>query len=192
MKLFNAGFTTKQQQKDTLTYINRAYEAYRSCITDLLWEIPHEEQTEAQSRIYWSIPRAAYLLKLKHVDAILAIFPAASPYLEEMLKLAELRRVVKIQEVVKPDKEGAEMQAKAAHVHVTILERMQRLGRQYEKALTLPDLFGGLNVHANVHVVTNQHGTRYLRAFYYLDGKLTPLPLIIAAHEAHARKKKDK
>ena len=57
---------------------------------------------------------------------------------------------------------------------------------QYNNALRLHDIFGGLPVHANVHYVTNQHGTTFLRAFYYLNGTLTPLSIIIAAAEAKA------
>jgi hypothetical protein len=31
------------------------------------------------------------------------------------------------------------------------------------------------------HHVTNQFGTSFIRCFYYLDGKMTPLNIIMAA-----------
>lgn len=54
------------------------------------------------------------------------------------------------------------------------------------------DLSNDRILHANVHYVTNQHGTTFLRAFYYLNGTLTPLSIIIAAAEAKAREAEGK
>ena len=57
---------------------------------------------------------------------------------------------------------------------------MERLQVRYLEAIDLCELVGdegfrmkGLS--ANSHYVTNEHGTTFLRTFYYLQGKLTPL-----------------
>lgn len=40
------------------------------------------------------------------------------------------------------------------------------------------EVFGSLPVSMNWHYVTNQFGTSFIRVFYYMAGKLTPLSMI--------------
>jgi hypothetical protein len=59
---------------------------------------------------------------------------------------------------------------------------------QYARGLELHEIFGNLRVSANVHMVRNQHGTTFIRAFYYMDGKLTPLNMILAVAQEIQRR----
>ena len=51
--------------------------------------------------------------------------------------------------------------------------------------MKLTEYFGKMDVYANVHIVHGHKGTIFVRAFYYMFGKMTPLNVIIAIHERH-------
>jgi hypothetical protein len=178
-----ASFPSKAAQKAALDKLNRAYTAARDVVRDLIiddanarWPNHCDERTAHFDR--WDMPFDLHQVRDKHV--IVATYwdlRAANI----ITALAALRAEVKAAPVVKVEKADAALTEKAEQVQRSIRDEMERLGKMYAHALEVGRLFNNLPVTANVHMVTNQFGTRFLRAFYYLDGKRMPLNLIIAA-----------
>lgn len=71
----------------------------------------------------------------------------------------------------------------------SLADLMQRRGEQYAHAVKLGEVFGGMPVTANTHWVVNEHGHGFWRTFWYLDGELTPLNVLVAAHQELERRK---
>ncbi|MEN1688726.1 hypothetical protein AAIH59_33125, partial [Pseudomonas aeruginosa] len=84
-------------------------------------------------------------------------------------------------------KMARQVDERVERVQKSIRELMDMRKEQCARGLRLHDLLGGLPVYANVHMVTNQHGTTFMRAFYFLDGVMTPLNVIRAAVAAGCR-----
>ena len=71
----------------------------------------------------------------------------------------------------------------------SLADLMQRRGEQYAHAVKLGEVFGNMPVTANTHWVVNEHGNGFWRTFWYLDGELTPLNVLVAAHQELERRK---
>jgi hypothetical protein len=179
-------FTSKAAQKRVLDRLNKAYEyashayadLYRADLTAKLAGTS-ERDNEAISLFFSSreVPFDLHHVRDLHIDRI----KEYSAELADLVTRArDLRIDTKACEIVAPVKANAAEVAKVAQIHRTIGEEMRRLEKMYHRGLDLGRLFGGLNVYANVHLVTNQHGTNFLRAFYYLEGTRTPLNTLLA------------
>jgi hypothetical protein len=107
---------------------------------------------------------------------LLTAIPSLKDQVQQIEELLELRNTMKDAEIVQPTKTVSAEEK----IMMSIKEIMELRKTQYERGLNLYDLFNGLPVTANVHYVTNQHGTTFLRAFYYMSGVLTPLNVIVA------------
>lgn len=182
---FEAGFTSKAAQQEALRDLNSAFELLKRDITGLVLDIEHDARTADHDDVYWNLADYPHNWKAKHSALALRVFPQTAATVAQIEALVEFRAAVKAAPVVKAERKTDT--AKIEAVTKSIRDLMERRQEQYNNALRLHDIFGGLPVHANVHYVTNQHGTTFLRAFYYLDGQLTPLGIIIAAAEAKAR-----
>ena len=76
------------------------------------------------------------------------------------------------------------MQAeKVETVRRSIIEGMERRKTQDVDGLDMADCFGGLPVTVNARMATNDKGIVFVRHFFYLRGKRTPLKTIIAIAE---------
>lgn len=174
---FEAGFSSKSAKIEALQDVSRAYTTLACSIKD---EILNRgiEQEELHS-LYWNIPMYVHAWRAKHTHQVLNVLPEMAGVAKQIEMLVDLRISVKDADVVpaKRDTNKEEIE----RVSLSVRELMDRRKEQYNAALDLKEVFGGLPVTANVHVVVNQHGTRYIRAFYYLYNKLTPLSVIIAA-----------
>lgn len=178
-----ASFPTKAAQKAALDKMNRAYTAARDVVRDLIiddanarWPNHCDERNAHFDR--WDMPFDLHQIRDKHI--IVATYWDLRAA-QIITALGSLRAEVKAAPVVKVEKADAALTEKTEQVQRSIRDEMERLGKMYAHALEIGRLFNGLPVTANVHMVTNQFGTRFLRAFYYLDGERMPLNLLIAA-----------
>lgn len=180
---FARGFPSKAAQKSATDDLNRAHEICRQDIQNLVLAIDRDARTEAHNNVYWGLADL-HVWKPKHSALVLGTFPEAEPTVRLIEQLVDLRAVIKAAPVVKAERKTDDREAAVTKSVRDIMELRQA---QYAHGLKLHDLFGGLPVHANVHVVTNQHGTTFLRAFYYMNGTLTPLNVILAVLQTKAR-----
>lgn len=187
-------FPSKAAQKRVLDDLNRAYDYARQAVFNLVLTTAPEftgsvEDCYKLRSAYLDehdMPFDLYRTKEEHV-VIAAKF---SDVAAEIIRTARrFRAEVKACAIVPPVKADATVKEAEARVQRTVRGEMDRLGKMYQEALDLGRLFGGLNVSANVHLVTNAYGTTFVRAFYYLEGKRTPLNLILAAADTLAREK---
>lgn len=185
---FAAGFTSKAAQKSATDDLNRAHEACRQSVQNLVLAIDRDARTEAHDNVYWGLADL-HVWKPKHSALVLATFPEAEPTVRMIEQLVDLRAVIKAAPVVKAERKTDDREAAVTKSVRDIMELRQA---QYARGLELHDLFQGLPVTANVHVVTNQHGTTFLRAFYYMNGTLTPLNVILAVLQTKAREAEGK
>lgn len=181
---FARGFTSKAAQKSATDDLNRAHELCRKDIQDLVLNIERDARTEAQNTVYWNLADL-HVWKPKHSELVLATFPEAEQTVRLIEELVALRAAIKAAPVVKAERNP--MAEREAVVTKSVRDLMELRKAQYARGLALHDIFGGLPVHANVHMVTNQHGTTFLRAFYYMNGELTPLNMILAVLDTKAR-----
>lgn len=175
---FNNGFTSKAAKKRTTDHLNRAYDIIEDVLRDKILAMRNgvDDKEEARlSDLYWAIPKL-YQWREKH-NTIFAEFP---DFIEKVAVLDGLRQATKDAEITPIIKEVSEADNKVEAVRKSITEEMERLNKQYIEGLGLAEHFGGLHVSVNAHFVTNAHGTMFLRHFFYLNGKLTALNMIIA------------
>ena len=186
---FNAGFNSKAGQQAALAALNTAYDYRR--------EIARKWQLEAAPRTFegfgydpvrsdWfgarEVPFDHHNVRDKH----LPIFIEAGVPAEHINELRELRAQIKAAPVNAPvRREPSKFEVQARE---TMMELIQRRGEQYLRAIDLAGIFNGLPVSANTHYCVNDHGTGYLRTFWYLAGEFTPLNVIIAAAEELERR----
>lgn len=183
-------YRTKSAQKDALAAMNCAYDAARAVVRDAIIAVANERfPANCHERFdfinQWDMPFDLHQVRDKHI-AIAAYWSLRA---EAIIKaLVALRADVKAAPVV-PVERNTEVADKIEAVQGSIREEMERIGKMYAEALEIGRLFNGLPVTASVHMVTNQYGTTFLRAFYYLAGKRMPINLIIAAAQALADQK---
>jgi hypothetical protein len=185
----DAGFTSKSGQKAAAADVTRAYEMVRREVMDELLALPRdagEWQNPAAADLYWDFPSYPHQWRAKHAAQLLDVLPGREATVAQIAGLVDLRAAILATPVV-PVERKLDGQREAA-VQVSIRDLMARRREQYNRALDLAELFGGLQVSANVHLVTNEHGTTFLRAFFYLRGQFTPLNVILAAADELARR----
>ena len=190
LDLMNAGFSSKAAQKAATDEVGRAYELARRNVMDALLADRSIGGTEAGWKaLYWDFPMYVHQFSDKVAARYVDLFPADVAI---ALRLRELRDAIKAEAIVPPAKD--ERKARAARVIETIKSLMERRKAQYLEAIDLSEVVEeGVVIHgltANSHYVTNEHGTTFLRTFFYLYGKLTPLNSILAGAEEAARRAK--
>jgi hypothetical protein len=182
MSAFDEGFTSNAAKKRALDSINRAYEDLVQGIRDLILVIPRDDRTEEQNALYWGIPMYVHQWRPAHAELAVKLFPNAESTVHVIDHLINLRSTIKDAPLIPVErKANKEIESK---IHETILQIMERRQAQYARGLRLQEIFGQLPVTASVHVVVNQYGTQFLRTFYYMNGTLTPLNVIIAVMQA--------
>ncbi|UAW07599.1 hypothetical protein AIIMSPlu_037 [Pseudomonas phage AIIMS-Plu-RaNi] len=184
---FEAGFTSKAAKQAALGDITRAYELLRAEITSLVLDTAHDERTEAHDDVYWNLPAYPHQWKAKHRTLSLSVFPQTEAVCDQIEELVAFRAAVKDAEVVKVERQADE---RVERVQKSIRETMEQRQADYARGLDLSKLFGGLSVTANVHLVINQHGTTFLRAFYFMHGRMTALGVILAVAQTLAEEAK--
>jgi hypothetical protein len=179
---YNAGFSSKAGQQRAVEDLNRAYDlGVKRMIHDELLQIARDDRAEDWDTLYWGIPDL-HNWKPKH-SALFARFPENVALAEQLIALRASIKAAPVNLPVRAEPSPFEVKARE-----TLMDLMQRRKTQYLEAVALGEVFGGLPVSANTHLVTNDRGTTFLRTFFYLRGELTPLLVIIAAAEELARR----
>ena len=193
---FEAGFPSEAARKRALADVNLAWEKMNDIVrdgilSDAVDKFPHARDYKAA----WE-PRAAWVREAGYWDLTTAHNFRTSKHLGfyeryeqgERARIAfDLRNAIKAAEIVVSVKDEPAKRAEA--VRKSILEEMEARKVQYVRALDLGRLFGGLPVSVNAHWVHGHKGAVFLRHFFYLRGKLTPLNTIMAAADTLARER---
>lgn len=186
---FEAGFASKAAQKRALDELNRAYSIIRQEITDGILKARTADNLTENSADFWAIPFDLHQVREKH----LTIATRYGFEAQDIRNIADLRAAIKGAELAAiPAKPESEI--KAEGIRRSIMEEMERRKAMFVNALELgrimgeifPDRKGAASLHVtvNAHWVHGHKGTDFIRHFFYLNGKLTPLATIIAAAEA--------
>jgi hypothetical protein len=157
-------FAAKAHQKEALDYLNRAYSLVR-------------EQNNSGNTYEncWDIPFDLHQIRNRHLKLFSNFNRVA------VGELVSLRAILKFIEVVKPAPKNDAVERKAAEVTKEVKNLLEMRTAQYNRAIDLGRLFNYLPVSVTPHHVTNQYNTSFIRCFYYLNGKMTPLNIIMAA-----------
>lgn len=178
--LFNAGFKSQADKKRVNDRINSAYSAVRNDIQEAILAARNisecEAESECLSELYWSLPDL-HNWKAKH-DTMFAAYPEQ---LAIIARLIEMREATKAATIVKVEKD--KIQQKTEEVRQVVISELERKKQRFIEGLELAKHFGGLSVSVNAHYVRNEKGTDFIRHFFYLEGKLTALNMIIAIAE---------
>jgi hypothetical protein len=173
-------FTSKAAKKRALDDLSRQYERIRNGVEtailkarDAAGASPGDEPFHT---LFWTAPFDLHHVRPKHIEALAGFGDFAA-----VADLVTAREVVKLTEVVTVDRANT-IEAKIAKVRTSIIEEMERRKVRFAKGLDVSRLFG-LHVYVNAHWVTNDHGTTFLRHFFYLNGELTSLNGIVAIAE---------
>ncbi|QAY01273.1 hypothetical protein ZPAH1_orf00258 [Aeromonas phage ZPAH1] len=195
--MVESGFVSKAGQKRALNECTNMMNMVRAEFSSFyLDSISFEERNmnlpehSAAVDLYYAQPNTATFGKyLKKAES-------AMPWMDktlcnELISLGE--QVVAVIETVKSAEinvPAPKVNEKEVAIKESIMDIMKRRGEQYNRCLHLDEVFGSMCVTANVHIVHGHKGTVFLRAFYYVLGRLTPLSVIIAAMEESARREK--
>lgn len=192
---FEAGFLSKAAQKRALDELNRAYDAIRNAASDnvrafAFETIPGTEQAdyEARNEIFRAndLPFDLHQVRDRHLPIIDRWLHSG---LDNVKALIALRAAIKAAEI-SPAPAKPEIEQKAEAVRKAVIDEIEKRKAQFVEGLEIARLFNGLPVSVNAHWVHGHKGAVFLRHFFYLRGKLTPLNMIIAIAEAHEAEKK--
>jgi hypothetical protein len=187
MQMMADGFSSKAAKKRVTDMLGRAYDSVRDAVHAHFLNVPYDVRTQEQTDVYYDIPNQLNHWRDRHAEAVLKMFPEAEREIDLINELVGLRAEVMATEIVAP--EVAAKPERVVRVEKLLSEIIEQRQQQYLRGIYLGELFNGLSVYANTHMVVNSHGTQFVRSFYYLFGKLTPLNVICAAAEELARRK---
>ena len=170
-------FTSKAQQKNALDYLNRAYD----CLRDTKVRkgtTPQERWLESRD-----LPMSLHQVKEKHKT----VFQNLSIDCDLVYKLVQCRNDFKNFDIVKPttkyDKNTALTTGHIMHIINEFVgttdtkEKEEVFNKSLEQYIG-KDLWK--RVSHTWHFVTNSHGTKFIRVFWFLDGNFTKLSKILS------------
>lgn len=193
---FEAGFLSMAAKKRALDELNRAYETIRDAAHGAqIAAAPYqhsavvltEEQYAERGAFFRAndLPFDLHQVRDRHIE-IIAKWDGDAQTVRDLI---DLRAAIKDAEIAPaPAKPEAEQKAEA--VRKSIIEEMEARKAQFVEGLEIARLFNGLPVSVNAHWVHGHKGAVFLRHFFYMRGKLTPLNMILAIAEAHEAEKK--
>lgn len=181
---FEKGFTSKAAKNKANSFLLLAYEQVINSLREkiLLDRSESDSRFDELTEIYYQVPQFHHW-KEKH-NELFSDYKSHTSYISD---LVELRKAIKESEIIKIERESNHQEE---IVRKTITEEIAKRKEQFVEGLRLAHLFNGLNVCVNAHYVTNQHGTQFVRHFFYLNGKLTPLTMLIAIAQTYQKEKK--
>lgn len=187
---FEAGFKSEAARKRALSELNYAYgylrsdfhtsviDAGRVAFPDALNQNPEQYAAYCDHLNAFEVPFDLSAIRPKHI-------PLFSTEEQNTIQaLVDLRKAIKGAEIVLV--EVSENVKRAEVVRKTIKEEMDARKQSYINGYDLSKHFG-LHVYANAHYVRHCKGTEFVRTFYYLNGNLTALNIIIAIAEQLVR-----
>ena len=162
-------FTSKAQQKDALDYLNRAYDCLRDTKV-YKSSIPQERWLESRD-----LPMSLHQVKEKHKT----VFQNLSINCDLVYKLVEYRNQFKEFDIVKQTKKND------LSTTIKIINDTVGYSKEYpnESKRNLEHYIGKdlwKRVSHTWHFVTNSHGTKFIRVFWFLDGNFTKLSKILS------------
>jgi len=170
-------FTSKAQQKDALDYLNRAYDCLRDTKV-YKSSTPQERWLET-----YDLPMSLHHVKEKHRT----VFQNLSIDCDLVYKLVQCRNDFKNFDIVKPttkyDKNTALTTGHIMHIINEFVgttdtkEKEEVFNKSLEQYIG-KDLWK--RVSHTWHFVTNSHGTKFIRVFWFLDGNFTKLSKILS------------
>ncbi|APQ14764.1 hypothetical protein BJP27_24445 (plasmid) [Pseudomonas oryzihabitans] len=178
MDAFEAGFTSKAAQKRAFDSLNRAASLLKDDVHRLCWDLAKQNAAnkERTDGAYW-MNLDLHVWSAKRRAELLGYLPEAEAIANQYDDLAALRTSIKSAPIVPVERKQCDVTTKAL---TTLRELMEKRGQQYARGVRLTEVFGRLPVYANAHLVTNQHGTTFVRVFWFMLGELTPLSMIMA------------
>lgn len=178
MDRFNAGFVSRAAQQLCLDALNRAYDCVNELAhDDLVAAAPVELEARNEYFANVQLPFGLHQVRDKHAANF-------GSYWAQVQQLIELREAVKNTAPAPAVKVETRAQEIERRVTESLTALMERRKAQFIEGCQLHDIFGGLPVSLNAHWVQGHKGTTFIRRFYYMNGKLTPLGVIIAVLEA--------
>jgi len=191
---FAGAFPSKASQRQAINHVNRAYESFTSLFHDeVIASAPYGGDLGDLTSEQWiergayfrqrDIPFSLHHVRDRHFDIIEANLPGGSVLVRDLIAL---RNAITAAEIIPAE---PKTDPKVAAIRAKIEDIIALRREQYGHALELGEIFGDLPVYTNWHWVQNQYGTIFPRCFFYLNGKLTPLSIIIAAAEELERRK---
>ena len=179
------GFVSKAAQKRVLEDLNRAFGYAREARFEEICAAAPAGNNEGRQEFFDSndLPFDLHQVRAKHEAA-------AGTYWAQFCMLADYREVVRNTPVIVATKTVDPVKALEKKVQESVADLIKRRMGQYNEALRLNDIFGTLPVTVSPHYVHGHKGTNFVRCFYFLNGKLTPLNVILAAMEKIADDKK--
>lgn len=195
---FNAGLDCEARRKESLSDLNYAYDLAREPLKaaaledrfEVLEPYPHYEMSAPVKAVYWDLPSYPHQWKPKHAEMVRAAWgDRFEALLRDIEGIVALRAEIKAAPVnPAPVREVSPYEVKA---RAKIEEVMAKRKADYVHALELGEIFGGLPVSVNSHIVHGHKGAVFWRNFYYLSGRLVALNVIIAAAEELERRKEE-
>jgi hypothetical protein len=185
---FNKGFNTMADKKRCLEDVSRAYDVARHLISDGLLNLRSTGAMtdEDMQPLYWAVPFQLNHYRPKHSDMFRGFFPEA---VETIEYLVQLREQVKAQPIVKvAPKVSVEQAIKVEYIEKTLAQIFAYNMAQYERGLKINEVFGGLHVSVTPHWVFRDGG-KFIRYFYFMEGKMTALNTILAVMQTIADEK---
>lgn len=174
LEMIDAGFSSKARQKEALEQVSHAWHMVRDEVLS--------QNYGGETNFVWEMPLDLHHCTTKKMDALRAFegIQGFDHFEFWVSQLRDLREAVKAVPVVKQ----APKNQKVAEVYQNVIDRI----KQHDDLVDVADIFGGLQVSATPHSVFRD-GKWFLRVFFYVNGKLTPLATIIAAAETIKAKK---
>lgn len=189
LETFNAGFTVKARQQEALADVTCAYEQVRrqvqdACLTTKDRNPETGRMNDAVENVYWNLADYPHNFKQKHVDMIRAAFGTEQDEaIAQMQYLAQLRNEIKAAPITPAAKDDTLKQVER-RVQESIQDMIARKVAQFHHGVELVEIFGNLPVSVVPHYAVHQSGTGFIRCFYYMNGKLTALNVILAVLDA--------
>lgn len=200
MTAFEAGFLSEAARKRALESLNRAHNQIEESIRKVQLayfhgmrhsdngrpEVPAEEQANYDriTDLYYNFP-ALHVIKDKHFEAY-----AEYPQFAQMRELINLRNEIKAAEIVKHERPANE--EKVEEVRKFVAKTMEERKAEFVAGVELAHIFKGLHVSVNAHWVYGHKGARFIRYFFYLNGRFTALNMIMAIAEQYERETEGK
>lgn len=186
-EMLNAGFASKARQQDALALLTRAFDYVRDVRADAIRDLAPGQNAATAAEVDWEA-RGAYFaanelpFQLNHVrEKHAPIFADRWAEVQELVALREAIKAAPIQPSSKVETVATQIERRVTESLQSLMERRKA---QFIEGCELHDIFKGLPVSINAHWVYNPKGADFIRRFYYMNGKLTPLAIIIAVLEA--------
>jgi len=198
---FESGFLSMAAKKRALDDLNRAYDEIRRGAHDRQITAANNNpgmNNDGENRMAFfakhDLPFDLHQVRDRHIE-IIGLWSDDANLVRELIAL---RAAIK-EAAIAPAPAKPEIEVRAETVRRTIVEEMARrkslfvegldLGRLWNEMFPGKDGEISLPVSVNAHWVHGHKGAHFVRHFFYLRGKLTPLNTILAIAEQLEREK---